>query len=148
MFISAGFLSCKKESVAPTNSTKSPKNTENVTKSLNCSPWRDADDVQAAVVDLNEVGDCNISLCAGNISMSYLIDKVVANSTGGTLYLISFAPVTIATQNYIWSNAVSQANASAPTGFGVSKIHNFRDIAGGGLNKRMIKFDVDYIKCN
>lgn len=131
LIISAGFLSCKKELVTPTNSIKSQRNTENVTKSLNCAPWRDADDVQAVVIDLNEVGDCNISLCAGNITMSYLTNFTVLNGAGtASLNLTSFAPVTIATQNYIWSHAVSQANAYAPAGFGVSKIHNFRDAAG------------------
>ncbi len=151
--ISFGFLSCQKQEVKPSSSSKPVKNSENVAKSLNCAPWRDAADPAAAAIDLNEVGVCNTSLCNGSYdTYPYPGIFTVMNSTGtAPLYFSYLSPpaVTIATQNYIWGNAVSQAAAAVPAGYSVSQLYNFRTevVSGGMVAKIVIKFDASYIKC-
>lgn len=152
--VSFTFLSCKKEEVKPLGSSKPVKNTESAAKSLNCAPWEDVGSLAAAASDLNDVGVCNTSLCNGSyVNSPYPGMFTVLNSAGtAPLYFSYFSPptlVTIATQNYMWGNAVSQAMAGTPTGYSVSKLHNFRTevVTGGMIAKIVIKFDVIYIKC-
>lgn len=147
--ISVGFSSCKKEQVTPADSVKPNQNTENFAKSLHCSPWEDVADAVAAAVDLNQVGVCNTSACSsGTTTYFYINNKIVKDSSGATWHFLPFSTVTIADQNAIWSDAVTQAIAATPTGFSLSSIHNFRTASGGGpIITYIMKFDITYIKC-
>lgn len=149
LIISAGFLSCKKEPIAPANSGKPQKNTENVSKGLHCTPWRDVADIDAVVADLNTIGVCNTSLCSGaTTAYSYSPSLIVRDGSGAIVYFLPLTLVTIADQNAIWSNAVSQAITNTPTGFSLSSISNFRtELVGGLFDVYRIRFDVTYIKC-
>lgn len=149
LIISAGFLSCKKEPITPANSGKPRKNTESVSKGLHCTPWRDAADVDAAVADLNTIGICNTSLCSGaTTAYSYSNNLIVRDVAGSIVYLPALTMLTIADQNAIWSNCVSQAITNTPTGYNLSSISNFRtEVAGGPFLVYRIRFDVTYIKC-
>lgn len=150
--ISIGFFSCKKEQITSTSkgSFKSDKATNE--KALHCVPWRDVADATAAAADLNALVTCNTSTCSNGVETSMtLVNKVIANSAGTAPYYFSFLSggVDIATQNYLWSNALSQAIALTPTGYTLSSIYNFRAVvvSQSGFNNIVIKFDIYYIKC-
>jgi hypothetical protein len=147
--ISIGLSSCKKEQVTPADLVKPNQNTANSAKSLHCSPWEDVADAAAAAVDLNQVGVCNTSVCSsGTPTYFNLNNKIVKNASGATVYFLHLATVTIADQNAIWSNAVTQAIAATPTGYSLSNIHNFRtEAAGGPILMYLMRFDITYIKC-
>ncbi|WP_300665621.1 hypothetical protein [Fluviicola sp.] len=145
--ISIGLSSCKKEQITPEPSKKTVQTSD--TKGLHCAPWRDAADADAAAIDLNAVGICNTSLCSGGTTTySYSNNMIVRDGSGAIVYFLAFTPVTIADQNAIWSNAVSQAITNTPVGFSLSSIHNFRtEVASGPFLVYRMRFDITYIKC-
>ncbi|TSJ45419.1 hypothetical protein [Fluviicola chungangensis] len=139
-------LGCNKDRIEPVKPHKISEETNN-TKTLHCSPWRDVDGITAAS-DLNEVGLCNTSSCSGSETYSYKTDKIIKN--GGTpIYVPEFDTVSIADQNTLWSNALSQAISIAPSGYSVASLHNFRVewTAVGMLYTTVMKFDIVYRHC-
>lgn len=138
-------LGCNKAS-----NTKPVKNPEVMNKTLYCSPWRDAADAPAAATDLNQIGVCNASICGrGTTTHGYSTNiHIVKNSSGSNWLFTPGTVVTIANQNAIWSNAMSQAIAATPGGFTVSRLYNFRaEMVGFPYFNYCIKFDIEYIKC-
>ncbi len=149
VIISLSFLSCKKEQIAPGTSSKAVKISTSETKGLHCSAWRDAADPDAAVIDLNAIGVCNTSMCSGGATFSYLNNMYVRDGAGAVVYFPALMPVTIADQNTIWGNAVSQAVANTPTGYTLSSIGNFRtEVAGTMFVSYRMRFDITYMQCS
>lgn len=149
VIISLSFLSCEKEQITSKTSSKAVKTSTSDTKGLHCSPWRDATDINAAVIDLDAVGVCNTTACnGGTTTYSHLNNMYVRDGSGAVVHFLALMSVPIADQNAIWSNAVSQAVANTPTGYTLSNIGNFRTegISNPFLNYR-VKFDIIYIKC-
>lgn len=147
--------SCKKEEVKPAfkESIKATKTPETNSEKVNhCVPWRDVADVFDAASDLNALVVCNTSTCSNGATANfYPTNNKTVNDTGGSQMLFPYTPatVTIADQNYIWSNALNQAIASAAAGYSVSYIYNFRPelVVIYGFSFYVMKFDIVYVKC-
>lgn len=145
--------SCEKESIKPvvktTKPQKNPGNTSAV-KTLHCAPWRDVYGCTEAAADLNDVGFCNTSSCSGT-QTTQNINNITVHETGNSnpMYLSDWDPITIAEQNVIWNQAVSDATFMAPSGFTLASIHNFRIqvVSVGMLLTNIMKYDITYKKC-
>ncbi len=142
--------SCEKETVKPVvKPHKNPAST-NTTKTLHCAPWRDVYGCTEAAADLNDVGFCNTSACSGS-QITYNINNMTVHETGNSnpMYLSDWDPITIADQNVIWNQAVSEATSMTPTGYSLASIHNFRIqvVSVGMLLTNIMKYDITYKKC-
>lgn len=140
-------LGCNKDQIEPVKPHKISEETDH-TKTLHCSPWRDVEGGNAAASDLNEVGLCNTSSCSGSQTYSYSNNKVIYNGAN-PIYVPEFDTIPIADQNTLWSHALSQAIASAPSGYSVASLHNFRIewVTVGMLYTTVMKFDITYRHC-
>lgn len=145
--------SCEKESIKPVVKTKLQKKSDNVNavKTLHCAPWRDVYGCTEATADLNDVGFCNTSACSGS-QTTMNINNMTVHETGDSnpMYLSDWDPITIAEQNVIWNQAVSEATAMVPPGgYTLAGIHNFRIqvVSIGMLLTNIMKYDITYKKC-
>lgn len=140
-------LGCNKDQIKPVKPHKISEETDQ-TKTLHCSPWRDVVGGAAAASDLNEIGLCNTSSCSGSQIFSNSYDKVIKN--GSTpIYVPELDTIPIADQNTLWSHALSQAIASAPSGYSVASLHNFRLewMTVGMLYTTGMIYDITYKHC-
>lgn len=142
--------SCEKEQVQPVKPHKNPGSTNNTTKTLHCAPWRDVYGCTEAAADLNDVGFCNTSACSGT-QVTQNINNITVHQTGSStpMYLSDWDPITIADQNVIWNQAVSDATFMTPAGYSLASIHNFRIqvVTVGMFLTNIMKYDITYKKC-